>query len=289
MWGDMRDDPNEVRYHIYYTRSTDEGETWGFELAEQGLQVADTRVTDFGSNSLRAFVQGRFIGDYFSLAANNDDVYMVWADSRLGEYGGPNQQIGFARQTAIRPPELFLNPPSGVAGRDVTIQGFGFYPDSDIIVTIGGLTAATVRSGEDGQFQTTIYTPVTGEGSRNIAAYDPTGNVAVATFYTEFGFDSLRQSQQEIRDELSELQAQIDTMTGGTPEVGASPVAGAGASLAPTAVGSGLPILDATPETTGGLVGRGVSVPAPSVAISLALLGLAGSFWVGKRYGRATN
>jgi hypothetical protein len=285
MWGDMRDDPNEVRYHIYYTRSTDDGETWGFEIEEQGLQVADTRVTDFGSNSLRAFVQGRFIGDYFSIAANTEDVYMVWADSRLGEYGGPNQQIGFARQTAIRPPELFLNPPSGVAGRDVTIQGFGFYPDSDIIVTIGGLTASTVRSDSDGQFTTTIYTPVTGEGSRNIAAYDPTGNVAVATFFTEFGFDSLQQSQQEIRDELAALQAQIDGMTGGTPAAAASPIAGGGSSLPPTPSPTGLPEPPATSTAPGGLVGRGVSLPSPMLMTMLVILALGAAYTTGRRAG----
>ena len=289
MWGDMRDDPNEVRYHIYYTRSTDDGETWGFELAEQGLQVADTRVTDFGSNSLRAFVQGRFIGDYFSIAANTEDVYMVWADSRLGEYGGPNQQIGFARQTAIRPPELFLNPPSGVAGRDVTIQGFGFYPDSDIIVTIGGLTASTVRSGSDGQFQTTIYTPVTGEGSRNIAAYDPTGNVAIATFYTEFGFDSLQRSQQEIRTELSGLQAQIDGMTGGGPPLSASPVAGGAGTPAATPNTTALPVPPATPMAAGGLVGGRVSRPSPLAVVSLTLLSLTGAYVVGRRSGAAAR
>jgi hypothetical protein len=27
MWGDMRDDPSQIRYHIYYTRSEDQGET----------------------------------------------------------------------------------------------------------------------------------------------------------------------------------------------------------------------------------------------------------------------
>jgi hypothetical protein len=86
MWGDMRDDPEEARYHIYYTRSDDQGETFGFENAEIGLNVPDTRVTDFPSNSLRGFPGGRFIGDYFSLAANEDDVYMVWADTRLGEF-----------------------------------------------------------------------------------------------------------------------------------------------------------------------------------------------------------
>ncbi|CAA9568040.1 MAG: GH33 [uncultured Thermomicrobiales bacterium] len=282
MWGDMRDDPNEVRYHIYYTRSSDQGATWGFEAGEQGISAPDTRVSDYASNALKAFVGGRFIGDYFSLVANTEDVYMVWSDSRLGEYGGPNQQIAFARQTAIRNPEIFLNPPQGVAGRDITIQGFGFYPNSDIIITIGGVIASTLRSDASGQFQATIYTPLTGEGARNVAAYDPTGNVAVATFFTEFGFDSLQRSQQAMNDQLAALQAQVDAL-GGTP--GASPVAGPSPTPTtpafPTAASS--PVPGATPRSSVGLTG---GLEIPGLAILAAITGGLGAAYSGFVVGR---
>ncbi|MDF3042184.1 MAG: hypothetical protein K0Q71_4890, partial [Thermomicrobiales bacterium] len=79
MWGDMRDDPQEARFHIYYSESDDQGETWGFVDEQIGLNVPETRVTDFASNSLRGFPGGRFLGDYFGLAATEDDVYLVWA------------------------------------------------------------------------------------------------------------------------------------------------------------------------------------------------------------------
>ena len=79
---------------------------------------------------MKGFPGGRFIGDYFGIAATDEDVYLVWADTRLGEFGGFNQQIGFARKTAIEPPSLFLSPPSGSAGRIVDIQGFGFQPEA---------------------------------------------------------------------------------------------------------------------------------------------------------------
>ncbi|MDQ3512158.1 MAG: glycoside hydrolase [Chloroflexota bacterium] len=282
MWGDMRDDPNEIRYHIYYTRSSDQGATWGFEAGDQGISAPDTRVSDFASNSLRAFVGGRFIGDYFSLVANTEDVYMVWADSRLGEYGGPNQQIAFARQTAIRNPEIFLNPPQGVAGRDITIQGFGFYPNSDIIITIGGVIASTLRSDASGQFQATIYTPLTGEGARNVAAYDPTGNVAVATFFTEFGFDSLQRSQQSIDDQLRALQAQVNALSG-TPS--ASPVAGPSPTPTtpafPTAASS--PVPGATPRSSVGLTG---GLDVPGIGIIAAIAGVVGAAYSGFVVGR---
>ena len=224
MWGDMRDDPDEVRYHIYYSRSQNRGETWGFENAELGLNTPDTRVTDFPSNSLKGFPGGRFLGDYFSIAASEEDVYLVWADTRLGEFGGPNQQIGFARQQAIAPPSLFLNPPSGDAGRDVAIQGFGFQPESNITIDVGGISVTNLRSNERGEFQTNIYMPVTGEGPRNVTGYDDTGNVATASFFTEFGFDS-------IARELGELAAADDRDGAGS----ATPVASTPAGATPVA------------------------------------------------------
>lgn len=219
MWADMRDDPQEVRYHIYYSRSEDQGATWGFTLPDQNFTAPDTRVTDFASNSLRGFPGGAFIGDYFSIAAADEDVYMVWADTRLGEFGGANQQIAFARQTAIEPAQLFLNPPSGSAGRVVDIQGFGFQPDSNILLLVSGVITANPRTDEQGQFQTSIYMPLTGEGPTSISAFDETGNIATASFYTEFGFDSLQRSLEAINTELN-LENQGSTEGSGTPAAG---------------------------------------------------------------------
>jgi hypothetical protein len=226
MWGDMRDDPQEARFHIYYSESDDQGETWGFVDEEIGLNVPETRVTDFASNSLRGFPGGRFLGDYFGLAASEDDVYLVWADTRLGEYAGPNQQIGFARKRAIAPPSLFLNPPSGDAGRDVAIQGFGFQPNSEITIDVGGITITNLRSNERGEFQTNVYMPVTGEGARNVTAYDETGNVATASFFTEFGFDSIARELSDLRGELAIGAATPVADSDEIPSAAATPVAG---------------------------------------------------------------
>ncbi len=216
MWADQRDDPVRLKYHIYYTESSDRGETFGFTLEDQNLTVSDTRVTDFPSNPMKGFPGGRFIGDYMAIAATDEDVYIVWPDTRLGEFGGYGQQIGFARKTAIEPPSLFLSPPSGSAGRIVDIQGFGFQPDSGIQLYVSGVITAQLRTDDEGQFQTSIYMPLTGEGPTEIRAFDETGNVATASFYTEFGFDTL---QEQLED--------ISTQLGLTPEAEASPSADA--------------------------------------------------------------
>lgn len=229
MWADMRDDPREVRYNIYYSKSEDQGATWGFTLPDQSFTAPDTRVSDFASNPLKGFPGGAFIGDYFSLAATNGEVYMVWPDTRLGEFGGYNQQIAFARSTAIQQPELYLNPPSGSAGRVVQIQGFGFQPQSNIQLLVSGVITANPRTDDQGQFQASIYMPLTGEGPTSISAFDETGNFASASFYTEFGFDTLQRSLDAIEGALQSGTAfppasTAPGPTGGTPAA-ASPVA----------------------------------------------------------------
>ncbi len=303
MWGDLREDPQEVRYHIFYTRSEDGGDNFGFVDQELNLDTRDVRVTDFASNSLRGFPGGRFIGDYFSIAATDDDVFMVWADTRLGEFAGPNQQIGFARQTAIQNPSIFLNPPNGVAGREVTIQGSGFQPESNIFITLADATIATTRTSDTGEFTVTIFMPITGEGAQNILAYDETGNVAFQSYYTDYGFDTMQRDQQALLGQVGALEQQVTSM-GGTPVAGpgvagspaatpaatpvgtpsaATPVSATSAN--PSSSGSNDPGAVGTPRSDGSVVVNGSSLDLTGVggvsglggfALALAALGYAG-------------
>jgi hypothetical protein len=209
MWGDMRDDPSQIRYHIYYTRSEDGGETWGFELAELGYRVGDTRVTDFSSNPNRGFPFGLFIGDYFSLKATENDVYMVWADTRMGEFGGPNQKIGFARQRGITQPEIFISPPAGAGGQEVTIQGFNFQPDINVFVQLEDVTIAVTRTNAEGRFTTNLYMPITGEGPQTVRAVDASGNMAAGSYFTEFGFGDIQDLYRDLSRQLDDIRQQI--------------------------------------------------------------------------------
>lgn len=210
MWGDMRDDPAQIRYHIYYTRSEDGGETFGFTNEELGLSVGDTRVTDFASNANFAFPGGRFIGDYFSLTATEEDVHMAWPDARLGEFGPINQKIAVARTEAIDSPEIFINPPSGPGGQQVTLQGFDFQPDMGVFVQLGDSTISTLRTNLDGGFTATIYMPITSEGSQNITVFDESGNFAATSYFTEFGFGNIA----EQIDDLTELLIAAEAVPG---------------------------------------------------------------------------
>jgi len=206
MWGDMRDDPSQTRYHIYYTRSEDRGESWGFELEEVGIHVRDARVTDFPSNPNHGFPYGLFIGDYFAITATGGDVYMVWADTRLGEFGPLNQKIGFARQRAIRSPEIYISPSAGAGGQNITLQGFQFQPEMNIFIQLGDATISTTRTNREGRFNADIYIPITGEGAQTVTVFDDSGNRASTSFYTEFGFGNIQDMQRDFQRQIDELQ-----------------------------------------------------------------------------------
>jgi hypothetical protein len=199
MWGDMRDDPAEIRYHVYYSSSDDGGETW----------IENTRVTDFPSNPNHAFPGGAFIGDYFTIAATEDEVYMAWPDARLGEFGAQNQKVAFARTKLMPLPSIFLSPPSGPGGKDITIQGSNFQPDQDVFLEVSGAVVSTVRSDDDGRFTARLFIPISGEGAHDFRAIDASGNIATGSFFMDFGFDNIQGSIGDIIGQLDSLSQNV--------------------------------------------------------------------------------
>ena len=189
MWGDTRDDPGiDLRYHIYYAVSEDDGQSFGI----------NSRVTDSSSNPNYGFPGGQFIGDYFGLAATDEDVYMVWADTRLGEFQGTNQKIGFARMRQMPSPSIFLNPSRGASATPVTVQGFNYQADQDVYILVGGVLVSQLETNSEGRFSTQLFFPIAGEGAQTVAALDASGNSAIASFYNEFGFDNIAQTARDV-------------------------------------------------------------------------------------------
>jgi hypothetical protein len=195
MWGDFRQDPAESWYHIYYSRSEDRGRSW----------LENTRVTDFPSNPNFGFPNGLFIGDYFSIKATEADVYMAWADTRLGEFGPLNQKIGFARIRPVASPTIFVSPPLGPAGQDVIIQGSNFSPDLTVYIEVNGALVAVTRTDSQGRFTARIFMPISSQGAHSITASDASGNTATASFFTEFGFNTLGEQIRGLRSRLENL------------------------------------------------------------------------------------
>ena len=135
---------------------------------------------------------------------------MVWSDTRLGEYGAPNMKVGFARQRSIPGAELFLSPPSGPGGQQVTLQGFGYQPDMNVFVQLGDSTIAIARTDETGQFTNVLYMPITSEGAQDLTAVDESGNLASTSYFTEFGFGNIADVVGDLSRQIEDLQQQLD-------------------------------------------------------------------------------
>jgi hypothetical protein len=226
MWGDMRDDPKELRYHIYYAVSENQGESFGL----------NARVTDSSSNPNWGFPGGQFIGDYFSIAATDEDVYLVWADSRLGEFQGINQKIAFARQRQLPNPSIFLSPPEGAGGQPITIQGFNFQGDQDLFIQISGSLVTTARTSPLGTFMANLFIPIAGEGAHDVAVLDASGNVARASYFMSFGFDTIR----DTADQVDKIEATLSSGFANSLRAGLSTELASGLDAQSASLTSGL-------------------------------------------------
>lgn len=217
MWADTRDFPTGLQYHIYMTQSRDKGETWGFEDKVRGVKENDVRVTDFYSNPNKGFPRGEFIGDYFGIApAAGDDAYLVWADTRLGEYGGINQKIGFARRQSMKSPEAVLSPARGPAGQEVTVQAHGFQPDMNVFVQMGGSITFVGRTNAEGYAERKVHIPQASEGAQTVVVFDESGNSGNTQFVIEKGVGSLSTTKdvQALSTEIGEGYKRTQRLVG---------------------------------------------------------------------------
>jgi len=192
-WADRRDDPKDIEYHIFYTKSSDKGEKW----------IENTRVTDYPSNPNYGLYL--YIGDYFSIAATDEEVYVSWTDTRLGRQYSPNMKIGFARTRHIPLPSILVSPPSGHAGQEITIIGENFIPNGEVYIRVGDAYLSAVRSDRDGKFQTRIFMPILGEGPYKIEVIDASGNRAETYFYCELGIDTLKKEVESMKRDLDKI------------------------------------------------------------------------------------
>ena len=204
MWGDMRDDPINTKYHIYYAKSSDEGKS--FEL--------NSRVSDSPSNPFQSGIPS-FIGDYFGLAATDGDVYIIWTDSRVGIAGGFNQDIAFARQRPARNARIFMSPASGPAGQQITLQGFDFAANfRTVFIEIDGILVSTLATNREGRFTTSLFIPAVSEGPHTVRAFDITGNLAESSFFVDFGFNTLQTQMEgtvdQIEEDIMRLEEKLD-------------------------------------------------------------------------------
>ena len=106
-------------------------------------------------------------------------------------------------------PSVFLSPPSGPGGKDITIQGDNFQPDQDVYLEISGAVVSTVRSDDDGRFTARLFIPISGEGAHDFRAIDASGNIATSSFYMDFGFDNIQGSINQITEGVNSLRDSV--------------------------------------------------------------------------------
>lgn len=192
-WADRRDDPRDVEYHIYYTRTGDKGERW----------MENVRVTDYPSNPNHGLYL--YIGDYFSIAATDEDVYVSWTDTRLGKIGSPNMKIGFARTKHIPLPTILISPSTGYSGQQVKIVGENFISEGEVYIKIGDAFISVLRTDRNGRFEANIFVPTLSEGPYKVEVVDISGNRAEAYFYCETGLDTISKMLKLLKESHSEL------------------------------------------------------------------------------------
>ena len=76
IWYDDRENPNTSIFHIYYSQSTDNGQTW-----TQAVRISTA------SSDLRIGIPSGYgfaAGDYIQVAASGNNVYAAWTDTREG-------------------------------------------------------------------------------------------------------------------------------------------------------------------------------------------------------------
>ncbi len=114
---DRRDDPNNILYNIYYTRSTDGGQTW----------EVNHRISTVSSDPGHAALAG-LIGEYIGISAWEREIQMVWTDVR-----NLNQDVFSARIFSDFVPGD-VNNNDRLSGADVTyLVGYfkGYNPSPD--------------------------------------------------------------------------------------------------------------------------------------------------------------
>ncbi|MEM4971069.1 MAG: sialidase family protein [Sulfolobales archaeon] len=180
-WGDKRLDPSGVGYDIYYTYSRDDGETFAKNI----------RVTDITVNPMYGIPF--FIGDYFGMAVSDDNVYIVWTDSRRGSLAfvpgayrdaALNQDIYIAFIGQRDRPSISITPEDIESGHSniIAIEGRGFPREARLGISIGSMIVnKEVWSDSSGSFKIYLNIDSLPPGNISIQIFDPTNGYIIAS------------------------------------------------------------------------------------------------------------
>ena len=168
MWGDMRDDPAQTRYSIYYTRSAGPGRDVGLRGQDPGHHHPATRGSrDFASNPNRGFPNGLFLGDYFSIRAAPTTTCTwsgptpAWASTAR-----PTRRSASRGAQAVPGTRGVPVAATGPGGQQVTLQGFGYQPDHGRLRPARRQHHRARPDRQERRLHVALYMPVTSEGDQ---------------------------------------------------------------------------------------------------------------------------
>ena len=204
-FGDRRDDPSDVNYHVYYTSSTDGGSTF-----ERNI-----RVTEIPSNPFLGFPNGLFIGDYFGLASSANDVYVVWTDCRTGRIRSLSQHIVAARIKPIQGPTISSTTAIGPSGTTIELIGSGFSTfGRDVAINFDDVNVLTVSTNDEGGFSTKMTIPFSTSGTHTIGAIDVLGGSVSMNFAISYGLNDVGEELANASRVISETSRALEQRLG---------------------------------------------------------------------------
>ncbi len=141
-------------------------------------------------------------------------------------------------------------------------SGFNFQPDMNYFVRVWGITVQAARTDAQGQLGTQLFIPISGEGAHNVEVFDESGNFATASFFMEFGFDNIKETQDDLAKEIQQLRGGLESLTLAPTNPDSTSPSNAGDSNGTTPVA-------ATGEDSGTIAGALVGVVAGATVVSL--------------------
>ena len=76
------------------------------------------------------------------------------------------------------------------------------------------MAVATERTNDQGRFTSSIFIPIAGEGAHAVDVFDDSGNAATSSFFMEFGFDTVQDTQEALANRIQELESRVDGIGG---------------------------------------------------------------------------
>ncbi len=153
-----------------------------------GTEVEITGVDFDGNKDITVEYDGDTVdiesGDDDTNSSGNFEATILIPESAAGErtIKVTDESDNEAEAVFTVEPEMTINPTSGTAGEQATVNGTGFAYREDVSIKLDGDEVATGDTNADGSFTIRFDVPTVGPGTYTVEAEDDEGNSAEADF-----------------------------------------------------------------------------------------------------------